>query len=164
MKNAIVLNNKNRTIELTKKFAAASSVYGSEEYKMLQEARRDYPTYRVVTVSKKSDKAKKNMFKGLTYEYMKLYIEKHDDEEKTIMTKFKTLRGQVEMSEALEMESESYFTIKAWFLGQFPEIGKFQEQRDAITEVVYQKQKEEREAKREAALMARRAALLAKIG
>lgn len=164
MKNAIVLNNKNHTIELTKKFAAASSVYGSEEYKMLQEARRDYPTYRVVTVSKKSDKAKKNMFKGLTYEYMELYIEMHDDEEKTIMSKFKALRGQDEMLEDLEMESESYFTIKAWFLGQFPEIGEFQKQREAITEVVYQKQKEEREAKREAALMARRAALLAKIG
>lgn len=164
MKNAIVLNNKNRTIELSKKFATAASIYGSEEYKMLQEARRDYPTYRVVTVSKKSDKAKKNMFKGLTYEYMELYIEKHDDEAKTIMTEFKALRGQDEMSEALELESKSYFTIKSWFLGQFPEIGEFQKQREAITEVVHQKQKEEREAKREAALMARRAALLAKIG
>ena len=40
--NAISLNAKNRTIELSNSFAKAASLFGSEEYKQLQEARRDY--------------------------------------------------------------------------------------------------------------------------
>jgi hypothetical protein len=131
---------------------------------MLQEARRDYPTYRVVTVAKKSGKGKKDSFKGLTYDYMELYIEKHDNTDKSVMADFNVLRGKRGDMKALDMEPASYATIKAWFLGQFPEIKGFQEQRDEIAGVVRAKQVEEREAKREAALKLRRAALLAKIG
>ena len=51
--NAITINAKNRTIELSNTFAKAASLFGSEEYRQLQEARRDYPSYRVVTVKQK---------------------------------------------------------------------------------------------------------------
>ena len=77
----IIINERKRTIELTKGFAKKASVFGSEEYRQLQEARRDYPTYRVITVKSASGN-KKNALKGLTYEYMEKYIELHDDESK----------------------------------------------------------------------------------
>ena len=55
MKNInININTENATIELTsKKFATAAAKFGTDAYKMLQEARSDYPTYKVVTVARK---------------------------------------------------------------------------------------------------------------
>ena len=68
------INEKKNAIELSKKEAKAAAKFGTPEYKALQEARRDYPTFSVKTVSQKPA-AKKNTFKGLTYEYMEMYIE-----------------------------------------------------------------------------------------
>ena len=54
MKNTLRLNHAERTIVMDKtfaKFAAKAAIFGSDEYKMLQEARRDYPGYKV-TVGK----------------------------------------------------------------------------------------------------------------
>ena len=76
MTTEIRINDNNRTIELTKKFATAASRYGTREYEELQDARRAYPKYKVVT--KKASK-KKDSFKGLTYDYMKEYIKNHDN-------------------------------------------------------------------------------------
>ena len=80
MTNNITINSKNNTIEITKKFVAAAKRFGTPEYEDLQSVRRDYPKYRieVKTTAKKTDS-----FKGLTFSYMKSYIQKHDDEEST---------------------------------------------------------------------------------
>ena len=95
------INRKARTIEMTKKFEKAASRVGSDEYKRLQEARRDYPTYKEVV--KTSTAKSKESFKGLTYKYMKKYIAAHDDEAKTIMAEFEMLRGTSD--EAKEMNA-----------------------------------------------------------
>ena len=71
------INEKKHTIELSKKEAKAAAKFGTAEYKNLQEARRDYPTFSVKTVSQKPA-TKKNTYKGLTYEYMEMYIETKD--------------------------------------------------------------------------------------
>ena len=42
---SIQINHKNNTIEMTKKFYVESCKYGTDEYKTLQEVRRDYPGY-----------------------------------------------------------------------------------------------------------------------
>ena len=39
----MTINYSSRTIQLTKKFAKAAEKFGSDEYKNLQEARRDNP-------------------------------------------------------------------------------------------------------------------------
>ena len=43
--NGIKVINKNRVIEITKKFEKAASYLGTDEYKALQEVKRDYPEY-----------------------------------------------------------------------------------------------------------------------
>ena len=73
--NAITINAKNRSIELSKTFAKAASIFGSEEYNQLQVARRDYPNYRMVTIKQKS--AAKADFANLTYNYMDKYVKDH---------------------------------------------------------------------------------------
>lgn len=133
----ITINTKNATIELTKTFSKNAAKYGSPAYIELQNARKDYPNYRVVTVAKKAAKPE---YKGLTFEYMKKYIALHDDENKTIMAKFLDLRGESEEAKAIGALSAGYIEIKAWFFEQYPEIVKFHTDREAILKDAVAKQ------------------------
>ena len=124
------INYRNNTIEMSKKFANAAAKFGTAEYHALQEARHDYPNFKVVTVSRKAAKQKES-YKGLTYDYMKTYIAAHDDDQKSIMTEFEMLRGtSAEAQEALA-ESASYKEIKEWFLKKYPAIAEFHKKREA---------------------------------
>jgi len=122
------INEKKHTIELSKKEAKAAAKFGTTEYKNLQEARRDYPTFSVKTVSQKPA-AKKSTYKGLTYEYMEMYIQKHDDAEKSIMAEYLMLRGMTDEAEEALAESFTYLEMKDWFLKKFPAIASFHEAR-----------------------------------
>ena len=143
----IYLNHKNHTIEMNKTFSAAASKYGSPEYVELQNARRDYPTYLIVTVAKK---AAKSDYKGLTYEYMEKYIKTHDNEEKSIMAEYLMLRGLDEAGKGVDAESADYTAIREWFFQAFPAIEQFHNKREALLEKIAQR-KAERQAAKEAA-------------
>ena len=126
----MTINTTNNTIEMSKKFAAAAKKFGTEEYKQLQEARRDYPNFKVVTTTRKAS-SKRETYKGLTYDYMKKYIAAHDDEQKSIMAKFEMLRGTSDEAQEALADSASYKEIKEWFLKQFPAIAEFHKKREA---------------------------------
>lgn len=126
----IRINETKRVIEVNgKAFAKKASTYGTEEYKMLQEARKDYPTFKVTTVSATK---KKVGYKGLTYEYMEMYIEKHDDDNKSKMAAYRNLRALDEEAELAFAEACTYQEIKEWFLNEFVEIAEFHKKREAI--------------------------------
>ncbi len=156
----LTLNTKNYTIEMDKKFAAAASNVFSTEYEKLQEVRHAYPNYKVVTIARKE---KTSGTSGLTFEFMELYIENHDDEEQSIMAEFKMLRAQDEDSKALGMKGESYLMIRAWFLETYPEVEKTAAKREQILKDIREKREAAAKAKKEVELMKRRAALLEKI-
>ena len=118
MRGKLIVKHAEGVIEMSREFAKYSAVAGSDEYNLLQQTRRDYPTYRVVRKQIKKNKDKEN-YKGLTYEYMEYYIELHDDKEKTIMKEYK------EMRLLAECHSIRYPVIKKWFLAKFPEVAKF---------------------------------------
>ena len=90
MTNSIVINDKSRTIEITKKFAAAAKNFGSQEYEDLQRARSHYPNYYVKV---RSAARKADHFKGLTFDYMEKYIKKHNME---LLKTFYVLCGKTE--------------------------------------------------------------------
>ena len=138
----IIINTKKSTIEINKSFAKVASQFGTSEYNELQAARRDYPTFRVVTVSRKTSKPE---FKGLTYEYMEKYIASHDDEENTKMAEYKMLRGISDEGKAAVADSASYADVKEWFFMTFPEIENFHSKRDALLEQIA-KRREARKA------------------
>ena len=125
------INFSAKVIEMTAKFAKAAAKFGSDEYKQLQEARRDYPNFRVVTVSRKAAN-QKDTYKGLTYEYMEKYIEAHDDESKSIMAEYEMLRGLSQEAQEALAEPCSYLEMKAWFLKKFPAIAEFHQKREAL--------------------------------
>lgn len=119
---ALTLNYKNNTIEMTSIFAKKAGIYGSTEYIMLQNARKDFPNYRIEVI-KKTKKAK-DCHKGLTAKFMYKYIKNHDNEKREVMNLFK------EYFETFDEEKEKFvfyrdvdfFKVQKWFLSQYTEI------------------------------------------
>ncbi len=107
--NAISINSKKHTIEMTKAYAKLASRVGSEEYKSLQAARRDYPGYTVIT---KSSTRKSPIPKGLTYDFMEQYITAHDGKDGEVMSEYQKARGDL----------KKYAEICNWFLTQYPAV------------------------------------------
>lgn len=74
MNTGLTINAAATTIEMTKEFARKARYFGTDEYKLLQDARKDYPTFSVATrktVSKES-------YKGLTTGSGKTYFALHE--------------------------------------------------------------------------------------
>jgi hypothetical protein len=110
------INYTNRTIEITKAFANKAKNYGSNEYALLQEARKDNRGFSVVVVAVKKKSAKNSR---ITLADMERYISAHDDEQKSKMGEFEVLRNAKEHG---ELYAKSFFEIKKWFFEAFPEV------------------------------------------
>lgn len=105
----ITINTRENRIELTATFAKKASRFGTHEYADLQAARRDYPNYRVVTVSKTGAS---DIFKGLTYDAMRSYIERHDN-------------GKLAEIDALVSDKDNkYGAVRSWFFEQYPALSE----------------------------------------
>ena len=73
MTNYIKIDHKNKKLVYDRTFAKNSSIVGSKEYYLLQQARKDYPDY--TPEQKKIKKnANKTTYGGLDYDYMRTYI------------------------------------------------------------------------------------------
>ncbi len=101
----ITINYKKNTIEITKSFEKKASVYGSEAYRELKEARNEFPNYRLVVKTTKSN----NSFKGMDYDFMLDYIAKHENAEQR--------KAEFEKLRACDL---SYGEIKQWFTETYP--------------------------------------------
>lgn len=117
MKNYVKIDYANRQIIMDRTFAWNAKIVGSEEYNLLQTARRDYEGFHVITRTIRRNE-KKECYRGLTYDYMERYILTHDNAEER-MKEFNELRL------IAECHSKRYPVIKKWFLQQYPEIAQF---------------------------------------
>jgi hypothetical protein len=120
MKKDIRVNFETRTIEVSKSFSKKASIYGSNEYRMLNSARNDNEGFTVRIIDCK--KTKRTSPKGLTYEVMRNYIKNHDSDG-TILNAFESrLTGLTEEGLTFEV---SYGAIKSWFFAQYPEVEEY---------------------------------------
>ena len=106
------INFANGTIELSKVEAKKAGVVTSQEYQALQKVRADYPTYPVVIIARKSSAT--SVFKGMNSEFMKNYIENHD-ENGMVMVEFEKLRS----------EHTPYGALRKWFFEKYPQFKNF---------------------------------------
>ena len=120
MKNVIRIDHANKLIIMDRTFAKLSENTRSEEYAHLQTVRQDYPTYNVIRKQIKKP-AHKESYKGLTYDYMRTYINNHEPED-TRQTMSDELEHMIEISKC---HSIRYATIKKWFLAKYPEVVGF---------------------------------------
>ena len=137
-------NYEKNVIEMTAKEAKAAGKIGTQEFKDLQTLRSMNPTFAIVIVKPSRSKKKDNM-KGLTFSYMEKYISAHDDEDGTIMSEFKMLRGLDEDGNESEIaDAVSYGELKMWFLSVYPEAERLE------VNAILAKAKEAREAQKAA--------------
>ncbi len=106
----ITINYKKSTIEITKSFEKKASVYGSDAYIELCDARKEFPTYRLVIKANKSN----NSFKGMDYDFMIEYINKHDHAD-----------DHLEEFNKLRENNLTYGEIKDWFVTTYPIFKEF---------------------------------------
>ena len=122
MKNTLTIRHETREIVMDRTFAKFSKNTRSEEYAHLQQVRRDYPTYTVITRTIKRNSNKKT-YNGLTYEWMEDYILTHGtaEESERILNEFNEMRLIAEC----HSKAFRYPVIKKWFLEKYPEERKF---------------------------------------
>ncbi len=116
MKN-ITLNYRKHTIEITKAFEKKASKYNSDEYRMLSKVRRENPDFRIVIVA--SSKGRADTYKGLTYDYMKKYMEMKEDKEG--LETLSQIRKQKDDELSFE-KTQSFLKTRKWFLEKYPEL------------------------------------------
>ena len=117
-----------KKIEMTKNEAKAAGKIGSEKFEELRQYMTMYPGYEIQI---KAAVKRKSEFSKLDYKYMKNYIQKHDDDNGTIMAEFNELIAldkKNKVAGAEHLEAASYIDVKKWFLAKFPEIKKFKEE------------------------------------
>jgi hypothetical protein len=137
----ITINAKNRTIELSNTFAKAASLFGSEEYRQLQEARRDYPSYRVVTVKQKGTGNAE--FAKLSFKFMDKYVKDHANSD-DLKAEYRSLRGlNADWEKDDNGFAEEFQIIKDWFLNAFPEFEQARKERIELLAKI----KQEKEAR-----------------
>lgn len=98
------------TMTITKAFERMASCIGSEEYKMLAQIKKDFPTMQIVR--KTPAAVRPSPYKGLTYAAMEQYIKANAAE---LLEEFWSVR------EMAKITPNAYLYVRNWFLKHFPE-------------------------------------------
>lgn len=122
MTNYLRIDHEKKLLVMDKSFDKNSSYFGSHESQMLEEARRAYPTYSVTRREIKKNPNQEH-YNGLTYEYMKWYIEIHEKGE--ALTKVLAEFEELLLISKCHSKGKRYPTIKKWFLEQYPAVKTF---------------------------------------
>ena len=97
---------------VTKEFAKNAKIFGTAEYKLWKEIRKDCEEAVMVTKTIKKNPNKKNDTKNMTYEHMAIYIRQQDGAQE-LMLEFKK---QVALS---KVQTNPYRCVLAWFIRKF---------------------------------------------
>lgn len=111
------INFNTKTIELSKTEMTRASKYGSDEYQNLMAARRDNPGFRVVEIKVK--KTAKTPLNRLTLPQIRAYVKANGDERQKM--EFLTISTTTIDENGILCPSQDFFTIKKWFLAEFPQ-------------------------------------------
>ena len=115
-----------KKIEMSKSEAKEAGKLNSEKFHELRQYMEMYPGFEIQI---KAPAKRKVELRGLDYKYMKEYIQKHDDAQKSIMAEYLMLRGKTDEAKEALAESCTYLEMRDWFLGKFPAIAEFHEKR-----------------------------------
>lgn len=136
MTNNIVINYRKHTIEISKAFSKKTSIFGSDEYEKLKEAKTDFPSFRVVIKS-----ARKRKFEDkITMKDILCYVENHSGKDSPEMKQLEELRGK-SAKDAVSVfdfeESACFADIKKWFFATYSELAeKTQKRQNRIEEIL----------------------------
>ena len=118
MKNAAMMKKNapkfvdDTHVQVTKEFAKNARIFGTPEYKLWREIRKDCPEAEMVTKTIKKNPNKQTSTKNMKYEHMALYIRQQKEAEK-LMAEFKK---QIALS---KVQTNPYRCVLAWFIQKF---------------------------------------------
>lgn len=139
----MTINYEKKAIEMTKAEAKEAGNPTSAKFEELMKLRSIFPDFAIIV---KTTSVKRDTYKGLDYDFMKKYIEDHDNSD-TNLKEFYALRGMNEDGERdVLIEEHSYGEIKMWFLSTYPEIEKFNEKTNKKLKAIKAKRAEARKA------------------
>ena len=101
-----------------KAFKKNASIFGTEEFKLWREYKKEFPNAVMVTKSIKKNPNKLNITKNMTYENMALYIREQEDAE-AVMAEFKK---QIKLS---KVKANPYRAVLAWFKQKYTNVNDY---------------------------------------
>ena len=99
-------------VQVTREFAKNARIFGTPEYKLWREIKKDCPDAVMVLKTIKKNPGKRTSTKNMTYEHMAIYIRQQEDAE-NLMTEFKK---QIAIS---KVQTNPYRCVLAWFIQKF---------------------------------------------
>ena len=142
MKNTYKVDFVNNTLTMTKAFEDAASNPTSQEYKLLQQIRTDFPGLTIIRKTRRAPK-KARPTKNLTYKHMEQYMSVFQNADK-LLAQFEVVK------ECSKQQPSPYKFVRDWFEAQFP---KYREQPDfspnaskVVALVAFQKKQEQESA------------------
>ena len=141
----MTINYAKKVIEMTKAESKEAGRPGSEKYNEIINLRSIFPEFTIIV---KAHSTKRETYKGLDYDYMKKYIETHDNKDEN-MQMFYNLRGlNRNGTRDVSIEERTYGEIKMWFLETYPEIEAFNEETKSKLDAIKAKRAKAREEKK----------------
>ena len=116
MKTALIYINDTEA-QVTKVFATPARIFGTPEYKLWKEYRKDFPEAQMVTKTIKKN-ATKRTYKNLTYANMERFLKSQDNADQ-LLKEFKVKK------EAAAIQQNPYRAVLAWFLQTFPDYDNY---------------------------------------
>ena len=116
-----------QTLTITAKFAKMMNDPQSDEYKLVQQFRKDFPNLTIAKKTHKSathyttksgEKFNCNQFKNLTYDHMEKFINALPKSE-SYLREYTFVKDF-----ASAIQTNGYTLVRKWFVAQFPEFRK----------------------------------------
>ena len=123
----IIEETENAVIaQVTKSFEKNSRVFGTEEYKIWREFKKDYPLAKMTTKKIKKNPEKKTN-KNLTYKNMRTFINEQPNADELM----KQFEKEIKLS---KVQSNPYRAVLAWFKQTFEGYDSYKEYFKRIAE------------------------------
>lgn len=112
-----------KEIVMNRGFAKKAKNPKSKEYQALLKIMKQFPEYDVVERDKIKVSESKESYKGLTYDYMREFIKRHESAQ-TVDAVLAELENMIFIS-GCHSKAYRYPVIKKWFLNKYKEIDDF---------------------------------------
>lgn len=116
-KNAIRYINE-ETAQVTKAFQKNASIFGTDEFKLWREYKKEFPNAVMTTKTIKKNPNKETITKNMTYENMAAYIREQDNAAKDM----KEFQKQINLS---KVQANPYRAVLAWFKGKYSDVNNY---------------------------------------
>lgn len=106
------------TAQVTKAFEKKAAIFGTEEFKLWREYKKEFPNATMTTKTIKKNPNKNTTTKNMTYENMAAYISVQDDAEEVM----KEFEKEIKLS---KVKANPYRAVLAWFKQKYTNINDY---------------------------------------